>query len=112
MERNFLHDHRAGFHFGAELAGIVAAIAGPPRTFHRLRHGAFRKNGLTTTLVTTVVWIIVTVFTAKEPDEILLSFYRKVRPQVTGWKPIAALAPEILPRTTCRAICGAGFSAA
>ena len=24
-----------------------------------------------------------------------MSFYRKVRPHITGWKPIAALAPEI-----------------
>jgi SSS family solute:Na+ symporter len=33
--------------------------------------------------------------TKREPDSILLSFYRKVRPDVTGWKAIATLAPEI-----------------
>ena len=36
-----------------------------------------------------------TVLTAPEPEGILLSFYRKVRPDVTGWKQIAALAPEV-----------------
>jgi SSS family solute:Na+ symporter len=41
------------------------------------------------------VWIAVTVATNKEPDTILLSFYRKVRPDARGWLPIAALAPEI-----------------
>ena len=41
------------------------------------------------------MWIAVTLATAKEPDSILLSFYRKVRPDATGWKTIAALAPEI-----------------
>jgi solute:Na+ symporter, SSS family len=55
----------------------------------------FAKTALTTTLATTIVWIVVTQFTRPEPDSILTSFYRKVRPQVTGWRPIAALAPEI-----------------
>jgi SSS family solute:Na+ symporter len=41
------------------------------------------------------VWIVVTILTLQEPDSILLSFYRKVRPDVTGWKTIAALAPEV-----------------
>jgi hypothetical protein len=41
------------------------------------------------------VWILVTLFTAPEPNSILLSFYRRVRPDVTGWKTIAALAPEV-----------------
>jgi len=44
------------------------------------------------------VWITVTILTKREPESILLSFYRKVRPDVTGWSAIAALAPEI-PRT-------------
>jgi SSS family solute:Na+ symporter len=55
----------------------------------------FAKTALTSTVTTTVVWVIVTFLTKPEPDLILTSFYRKVRPQVTGWRPIAALAPEI-----------------
>ncbi len=55
----------------------------------------FAKTALTSTLTTTVVWVIVTFLTKPEPDSILTSFYRKVRPQITGWRPIAAMAPEI-----------------
>src|SRR6266403_3841634 len=59
---------------------------------------AFAKTTLATTGVTTAVWVLVTLLTPPEPDEVLLRFYRKVRPHVTGWGRIAALAPE-LPQT-------------
>ncbi|WP_194973531.1 sodium:solute symporter family protein [Aquiflexum lacus] len=36
--------------------------------------------------VTTIGWILVTIFTQPEKDAILLSFYRKVRPAAFGWK--------------------------
>jgi SSS family solute:Na+ symporter len=35
--------------------------------------------------------------TRAEPQDLLLKFYRSVRPQVTGWAPIAALALEVPP---------------
>jgi Na+/proline symporter len=57
----------------------------------------FAKTALTTTLITTAVWIVVTLVTKPENDEVLLRFYRKVRPDVRGWKPVAAHAPEIRP---------------
>ena len=59
---------------------------------------AFAKTTLATTGVTTAVWVLVTLLTPPEPDEVLLRFYRKVRPHATGWGRIAALAPE-LPQT-------------
>src|SRR6266403_475246 len=59
---------------------------------------AFAKTTLATTGVTTAVWVLVTLLTPAEPDDVLLNFYRKVRPHVTGWRRIAALAPE-LPQT-------------
>src|SRR3989440_5779710 len=55
----------------------------------------FAKTALTSTGITTVVWIIVTLITKPEPQEKLLRFYREVRPDVRGWKPVAALAPEV-----------------
>jgi len=55
----------------------------------------FAKTALTTTLVTSLVWVTVTLLTRPEPEATLLSFYRKVHPQVTGWRPIAARASEI-----------------
>jgi hypothetical protein len=50
-----------------------------------------------TTAFTTAVWIAVTFLTPAEPEDVLLRFYRKVRPHVAGWRPIAALAPELAP---------------
>jgi solute:Na+ symporter, SSS family len=48
-----------------------------------------------TVSVTTIVWLAVTFLTKPESDEILVSFYRRSRPGIAGWKPIARLAPEV-----------------
>lgn len=74
---------------------LANALLGRPSLFVGSDTVVFAKDILTTTLLTTIVWIAVTLLTAKEPDSILLSFYRKVRPDATGWQPIAAMAPEI-----------------
>ncbi len=55
----------------------------------------FAKTALTTTLVTTAIWVLVTLLTQPESEEVLLRFYRKVRPDVLGWKPIAQLAVDV-----------------
>lgn len=52
---------------------------------------------LITTTVTTFVWVIVTFLTKPESDATLLNFYRRTRPSVAGWAPIARLAPEVKP---------------
>ncbi len=57
----------------------------------------FAKTALTTTFITTLVWLVVTYMTKAEPEAVLLKFYRSVRPQITGWRPVARLAPEVLP---------------
>jgi len=57
----------------------------------------FAKGALATTLVTTIVWLTVTLLTRPEPDEVLVSFYRHVRPDVRGWKRVASHAPELAP---------------
>ncbi|MFZ0582838.1 MAG: sodium:solute symporter family protein [Candidatus Acidiferrales bacterium] len=75
--------------------GLADSLLGRPSLFTGSDTLVFAKDILTTTLLTTIVWIAVTLLTAKEPDSILLSFYRKVRPDATGWQPIAAMAPEI-----------------
>jgi SSS family solute:Na+ symporter len=49
---------------------------------------------LCTTGVTTLVWIGVTLLTPAEPGDTLVKFYRKVRPQITGWQPVAKLAGD------------------
>jgi Na+/proline symporter len=44
--------------------------------------------------ITTVGWVLVTLFTKPENDEILLSFYRKVRPASFGWKKLLDRYPN------------------
>jgi len=58
----------------------------------------FATMVLITTGITTVVWIAVTMFTKPEPDEILISFYRRVRPSAAFWKPIAVKVPDMVPQ--------------
>ncbi|MBV8843616.1 MAG: Na+:solute symporter [Bryobacterales bacterium] len=48
-----------------------------------------------TVAVTTLVWLTVTFLTAPESNQTLLKFYARARPGVSGWGPIARLAPEI-----------------
>ncbi len=55
----------------------------------------FAKTALTTTALTTLAWVAVTMLTQPEPEEVLVSFYRKVRPHVTGWAPVARLVPDV-----------------
>jgi Na+/proline symporter len=52
---------------------------------------------LTTVGITTAVWLAVTFLTPPEPEQQLLTFYRRVRPSAAMWKPIARLAPEVPP---------------
>jgi Na+/proline symporter len=47
---------------------------------------------LVTVGTTTVAWIAVTYLTRPEPDEKLVSFYRHVRPDGSGWKRVARMA--------------------
>lgn len=44
--------------------------------------------------LTTLVWVLVTLFTQPEKDEVLLSFYRKVKPASWGWKKILDKYPQ------------------
>ena len=50
-----------------------------------------------TVSITTAVWLAVTFLTPAEPRDVLVAFYRRTRPSVAGWRPIAVLAPEIKP---------------
>ena len=48
---------------------------------------------LVTVAVTTIVWLAVTFMTAPESKDTLVAFYRRTAPSLTGWRPIAAIAP-------------------
>jgi solute:Na+ symporter, SSS family len=49
----------------------------------------YAKTMLITVLVTTVVWLAVTLLTAPESEATLDRFYRKVRPGGPGWRPVS-----------------------
>jgi Na+/proline symporter len=87
----------------SEISAMASALAMTLVLHHRqIFVGSapvvFAKTTLATTAVTTAVWITVTLLTPAEPSEVLLCFYRKVRPHAAGWRHIAVLAPE-LPET-------------
>jgi SSS family solute:Na+ symporter len=52
---------------------------------------------LITVAVTTAVWLAVTFLTKPEPRDVLLKFYRKVRPSAALWGPIAREATDVVP---------------
>jgi Na+/proline symporter len=53
---------------------------------------------LVTVGLTTIAWLAVTWMTWPEPDATLQTFYRRVRPQGPGWKPVAAsMEPIVIP---------------
>ena len=51
--------------------------------------GDYARAMLINVLVTTGVWLSVTLLTPPEPDEVLDAFYRRVRPGGRGWRPVA-----------------------
>jgi Na+/proline symporter len=65
--------------------------------FHGASSLVFAKTAMTTTAITTLVWLAVTFLTPAEPRATLEAFYRHVRPDVRGWKPIAAHIHDFAP---------------
>jgi SSS family transporter len=49
---------------------------------------------------TLLVWLVITFVTKPEPRDKLIAFYRKIRPDGPGWRPIAAQAPGVRPDGT------------
>jgi Na+/proline symporter len=91
----------------SEIAAMATALA-VSAALHWLKPFAgsepvvFAKAALTTTVVTTVGWIVVTLLTPPEPQEVLLRFYRRVHPDALGWKPIAQAASDVPPTRDLR----------
>ncbi len=68
------------------------SLAGRPVPFQGSDPLVFAKTTLCTTGVTTLVWLAVTLLTPAEPVQTLVDFYRRVRPDVRGWAPIARVS--------------------
>ncbi|EPR66193.1 sodium:solute symporter family protein [Cyclobacterium qasimii] len=45
--------------------------------------------------ITTITWVSVTLLTKPEDDEVLVAFYKKVRPASYGWKKLLIKHPEV-----------------
>ena len=52
----------------------------------------FAWSIITTVGITTVVWLVATFVTSPEPMSKLISFYKRVRPAGSGWRPVATAA--------------------
>lgn len=66
------------------LQVVLKWDSGNPRQFAYLM--------LVTVGITTVVWVVTTYLTSPEPNEKLIAFYNRVRPEGPGWNRIAAQA--------------------
>jgi Na+/proline symporter len=90
------------------------ALVGRPAPFQGSDPVVFAKTTLCTTGVTTLVWLVVTLLTPAEPQQTLVDFYRRVRPDVRGWRPIAKAsglneATRDLPRNLASWLLGCVF---
>jgi Na+/proline symporter len=80
------------------VAMIVAAVVQIVlRTFFPATAADFAKSVLITVAITTVAWLAATFLTRPESNSVLVNFYRRVRPDVYGWKEIANQAPDVRP---------------
>ena len=68
------------------------SLIGRPEPFSGSDPVIFAKTTLCTTAITTLVWLGVTLLTPAEPGQTLVDFYRRVRPDIRGWKPIARVS--------------------
>jgi solute:Na+ symporter, SSS family len=79
----------AAFVTSITLQGVLHMDSDDPRSFAWIM--------IITVSITTVVWLAATFLTPPEPRAVLVAFYRRTRPSLMGWKPIAAFAPEVKP---------------
>jgi len=51
-----------------------------------------------TVACSTAIWLAATLFTSPEKEDVLLAFYRRVRPSAALWGPVARKANDVIPR--------------
>ncbi|MBK8978791.1 MAG: Na+:solute symporter [Planctomycetes bacterium] len=80
----------------------IAAMVGSLGFFALMRTVDWKDEyrQLAVALLSAALWLAVTFLTRPERDDVLLAFYRKVRPDGPGWRPLAARAPEVRPDRT------------
>lgn len=80
----------------AEIAAMVASMIVGCYLLFFAKDVKDYNQILITACSTMVVWVIVMFLTPPEPEEKLVSFFRKVHPGGPGWKPIAKKAPDVI----------------
>jgi SSS family solute:Na+ symporter len=82
-------------------AALYFGVTGWLATHEAKLPPAERLPGQYTALIvaggTLVVWLLATVLTPAEPQQRLVAFFRKIRPDGPGWGPVAAAAPDARP---------------
>ncbi len=81
----------------AMIAAFVMSIALKIYGLNTDRPKDFAWQMIITVAFTTVVWLTTTFLTKPESQETLVAFYRRTRPSLFGWGPIARLAPDVHP---------------
>ena len=79
----------------AMVAAAVVTLALNQVTFAGNDALVYAKRTLITGTIASLAWLAVTFLTRPEPEDTLVSFYRRVHPSVYGWRNIAKLAPEL-----------------
>jgi len=64
----------------------------------------FAHRILINVVFTGIVWIIVTYLTKPESESTLVRFYRKVRPPLRFWKPVAVKSSDVVPSESLSAL--------
>ncbi len=81
----------------SEISAMAASFVTAVTLTYVLKGDAFWAHRvLITVAVTTFCWLVVTLATKPESEEVLTNFYRKVRP-AGAWGPIRKLLPEVQP---------------
>ena len=79
----------------AMIASLVVSLIAFRTIPQRFAEGDPRADStimLVTVVISTIVWLAVTFATRPEPDDKLMTFYRRVRPGGAGWRRIATQA--------------------
>jgi len=79
----------------AMTASFIVSLAAISIIKPRFPDGDFRGDAwvmLVTVAISTVVWLVATFVTAPEPEAMLQSFYRRVRPGGPGWARVSERA--------------------
>jgi Na+/proline symporter len=79
----------------AMVAAAIVTLALRGVAFSGSDAVVYAKKSLITGAITTVAWLLVTLFTKPEKEATLVNFYRRVHPAVYGWERISKLVPEL-----------------